>query len=158
MNHRIALAIGNLIPALVLGLGCYALPLRWWGMDVPVAVVVLAVLASSAVALRNERLAPRALKLAALALLVLGLALVAAFGLSVAFLAGIHGAFGTFGRLLMVLVLFLLAPYTVVYPAFQLWLLGRATSTKAVGKGPALEAEPSEANASVAASASGAAP
>ena len=155
MNHRIALAIGNLIPALVLGLGCYALPLRWWGMDVPVTVVVVAVLASSAVALWNEHLAPRALRLAALALLVLGLTLVAAFGLCVAFLAGIHGAFGTFGRLLMVLVLFLLAPYTVVYPAFQLWLLGRAATAKPAG--PAPEAGPSEAHASVAASASGAA-
>jgi hypothetical protein len=154
MNLRIALAIGNLIPALVLGLGCYALPLRWWGMDVPVTVVVVAVLASSAVALWNERLASRALRLAALSLLMLGLALVAAFGLSVAFLAGIHGAFGTFGRLLMVLVLFLLAPYTVVYPAFQLWLLGRAASAKPVSPAPA--AGPSAAQASVETSASGA--
>lgn len=125
MNHRVGFAIGNLVPALVLGLGCYALPLRWWGMDVPVAVVVLGVLVSSGVALQNPRFGVRALRIAALALLVLGLGLVAAFALCVAFLSGIHGPFGGFGSLLMGLVVMLLTPYAVVYPAIQLWWLGR---------------------------------
>jgi hypothetical protein len=120
-----AFALGNLVPALVLGLGCYALPLRWWGMDVPVALVVTGLLASSAAALRKPELAPRLLRGAAIALLVLGLGLVAAFGLSVAFLAGVNGPFGAFGMLLMGLVVALVAPYALVYPALQLWWLGR---------------------------------
>lgn len=125
MTPLAAFALGNLAPALVLGLGCYALPLRWWGMDAPVLVVVVGLLASSAVALRSPRLAPRALRMAAIALLALGLGLVAAFALCIAFLAGIHGPFGAFGMLLMGLVVLLLTPYTLVYPAFQLWWLGR---------------------------------
>ena len=119
-----AFALGNLVPALVLGLGCYALPLRWWGMDVPVSLVVVGLVVSSAIALGKPALAPRLLRGAAIALLVLGLGLVAAFGLSVAFLAGVNGPFGAFGMLLMGLVVAMVVPYAVVYPAFQLWWLG----------------------------------
>jgi hypothetical protein len=133
MNLRLGFALGNLVPALVLGFGCYALPLRWWGMDVPVALVVLLLLASSGVALQKPSLAPRVLRVAALALLVLGLALLAAFALCVAFLSGIHGPFGAFGSILMGLVVLLIAPYAVVYPAVQLWWLGRALRGPAAG-------------------------
>jgi hypothetical protein len=132
MNLRLGFALGNLLPALVLGAGCYALPLRWWGMDVPVALVVLGLLASTAIALRKPSLAPRVLRFAALALLVLGLGLLAAFGLCVAFLSGIHGPFGAFGSLLMGLVVLLITPYAVLYPAFQLWWLGREARSRAV--------------------------
>jgi hypothetical protein len=118
---------------LVLGLGCYALPLRWWGMDVPITLVVLGLLASSGVALRSSSLALRALRVAALVLLVLGLGLLTAFALSVAFLSGIHGPFGAFGSILMGLVVFLIAPYAVVYPAVQLWWLARAQQGAATG-------------------------
>lgn len=120
-----AFALGNLVPALVLGFGCYALPLRWWAMDLPVALVVTGLVATSAAALRKPELAPRLLRGAAMTLLVLGLGLVAAFGLSVAFLAGVNGPFGAFGMLLMGLVVAMVAPYAVVYPAVQLWWLGR---------------------------------
>lgn len=139
MNHRFGFAIGNLVPAAVLGLGCYALPLRWWGMDVPITLAVLGLVASSGVALRSPRLAPRVLRAAALGLLVLGLALVTAFALSVAFLSGIHGAFGAFGSLLMGLVILLIIPYTLVYPAFELWWLGRegrASRVESAGSAP----------------------
>jgi hypothetical protein len=132
-NLRLGFAIGNLIPALVLGFGCYSLPLRWWGMDVPVTLVVLGLLASSGIALRSSSLGLRALRVAAVALLVLGLGLLAAFALGVAFLSGIHGPFGAFGSILMGLVVFLIAPYAVVYPAVQLWWLGRAQRGSATG-------------------------
>jgi hypothetical protein len=130
MNPRLGFALGNLVPALVLGLGCYALPLRWWGMDVPIALLVLGLFATSGIALWRPELAPRVLRLAAFALLVVGLGLVAAFALCIAFLSGIHGAFGAFGSLLMGLVILLIVPYALVYPAVQLWWLGR------VGRAP----------------------
>lgn len=139
MNPRLGFALGNLLPALVLGLGCYALPLRWWGMDVPIALLVLGLIASSAVALWKQELAYRVLRVAAFALLVVGLALVAAFALSIAFLSGIHGAFGAFGSLLMGLVILLLVPYALVYPALQLWWLaraGRAPELRGAGSPP----------------------
>lgn len=120
---RRGFAFGNLVPALVLGVGCWALPLRWWLMDISISVVVLALLVTSAVSLSNERLAPRLLRGAAIALLVLGLALVSAFALSVAFLSGVHGPFGAFGMILMALVVVLLLPYAVIYPCIELWWL-----------------------------------
>lgn len=125
MSPLSAFAVGNLVPALLLGLGCYALPLRWWVMDVPVSLVVVLLVTSSAVALAKPPLAARVLRAAAITLLSLGLMLVAAFGLSVAFLSGVNGPFGAFGMILMGLVVMMLAPYAVVYPAAQLWWLGK---------------------------------
>lgn len=139
MTLRLGFALGNLVPALVLGLGCYALPLRWWGMDVPITLVVLGLCASSGVALWKPALAHRVLRIAAVALLLVGMALVAAFALCIAFLSGIHGPFGAFGSLLMGLVILLLLPYALVYPALQLWWLeraGRAVETSHAGSAP----------------------
>ncbi len=128
---RRGFALGNLVPAAVLGVGCWALPLRWWAMDVPVALVVLGLVVTSAVSLSNERAAPKLLRIAALTLLALGLVLVGAFALSVAFLSGVHGPFGAFGMILMGLVVLLLLPYAVVYPAIELWWLHQLKSSEA---------------------------
>lgn len=113
-------AIGNLVPALVLGTGCSLLPVRWWLMDLTVGVAVVGLLVTSGIALFDARRADRMLRVAAFGLLAIGLALVTAFGLSAAFLAGVHGPFGAAGSLLMGLVVLLLLPYAVIYPALEL--------------------------------------
>ena len=127
---QVGLAIGNLLPAVVLGAGCYLLPVRWWGMDLPITLVVALLLATSAIALARPVIALRALRIAAMTLLALGAALLAAFVLCLAFVSGIHGAFGNLGAVLMTLVLLLIAPYAVVYPALELLVLYRLSSAR----------------------------
>jgi len=122
---EIGLALGNLLPAAVLGGGCYMLPLRWWGLDVPVCLMVAALVVTSLIALGRPALALRALQIAASALLAVGASLLAAFVLCLAFLSGVHGAFGNLGAVLMTLVVLLVAPYSVLYPACELVILHR---------------------------------
>jgi len=125
----IGFAIGNFVPALVLGVGLYALPVRFWVVDVLVVAAVLGVTGGSGVALARPALSLRALKVAALALLAIGLLLVGAAALSAAFLSGVHGDYGRGGTLLMLLILFLMVPYTLVYPVLELlWLHGKQKS------------------------------
>lgn len=127
-------AIGNLVPALVLGVGCWALPERWWGLDVPIALLDALLVITTAVALSKRAQARRVLTLAAALLLATGALLVAAFVACFAFLSGVHGAFGNFGALLMLLVLLLVAPYSLFYPMFELWSLGRIDAAEASGR------------------------
>jgi len=70
--------------------------------------------------------ARRALRVGASVLLGIGLVLLAAAALSLAFLSGIHGDFGQGGMALMALVAFLVLPYTVVYPVLELRFVGPA--------------------------------
>jgi hypothetical protein len=114
------------VPALVLGAGCYALPLRFWGLDLPIVLLVFWLLGTSAVSFIWPRLAHRALRLGALALLVVGAVLLALFALSFAFLSGVHGSFGDLGEILMGLVIALVVPYALVYPVLELSWLGSA--------------------------------
>lgn len=119
----IGFAIGNFVPAVVLGVGLYSLPVRFWPVDVPVAAALIGVMAGSGVALARPTLSLRALRVAALALLGIGLLLVGVAALSAAFLSGVHGDYGRGGTLLMLLIVFLMIPYTLVYPVLELlWL------------------------------------
>jgi hypothetical protein len=122
---ELGLALGNLLPAIVLGGGCYMLPLRWWGLDVPVCLVVALLVVTSCIAFVKPALAARALRVAALALLLVGMSLLGAFVLCLAFLSGVHGAFGSLGAVLMTLVVLLVTPYAVLYPACELVILHR---------------------------------
>lgn len=122
---QVGLALANLFPAVVLGGGCYLLPLRWWAMDVSVGSVVALLVVTSVLALVKPAIALRSLRVAGIALLVLGAALLAAFALCLAFVSGIHGAFGNLGAVLMTLVILLIAPYALVYPVCELLLLHR---------------------------------
>lgn len=122
---QVGLALANLFPAVVLGGGCYLLPLRWWAMDVSVGGVVALLAVTSVLALAKPGIALRALRVAGIALLLLGAALLGAFALCLAFVSGIHGAFGNLGAVLMTLVILLIAPYALVYPVCELLLLHR---------------------------------
>jgi hypothetical protein len=98
-------------------------------VDVLVITSVLGVLAGSGVALARPALSLRALRVAALSLLAIGLLLVGAAAASAAFLSGVHGDYGRGGTLLMLLIVFLMVPYTLVYPVLELlWLHSKQKS------------------------------
>jgi len=147
-RYEVWFALGNVVPALVLSAGLFALPVRWWPTDVVIATAIVALLATSALALVRPPLARRALRVGARVLLAVGLVLIAAATLSLAFLAGIHGDFGRGGVTLMVLVLFLVLPYVVLYPIVELLWLGpsparpKASAAKAPSAAPAPPAAP----------------
>jgi hypothetical protein len=125
-RFEIGFALGNLVPALVLGVGLFELPTRWWPADVSIGGAVLGVIVTSAFVFARPASARGALKVGASVLLGSGLVLLLAAALSLAFLSGIHGDFGQGGMALMVLVAFLVLPYTVVYPVVELRYLGAA--------------------------------
>lgn len=115
------------MPALVLGIGLFALPVRFWVVDGLVGAAVAAVAAASVIALVRPAWARRALRVGAASLLGVGLFLIAAAVLSAAFLSGIHGDYGQGGMLLMSLIAFMLLPYAIVYPVLELlWLHARS--------------------------------
>jgi hypothetical protein len=139
----IGFALGNLVPAVVFGLTGVALPVRYLFADVLLFLVIATVAGSSGVALfRADRALP-ALRVGALTLLGLGLLLIAAAGLSVAYLRGVQGDYGRGGVLIMSIVLLLALPYLVVYPVLELWLLHRrlaaARATAVLPEGGAAE-------------------
>jgi len=124
-RFELGFALGNLAPALVVGVSGYALPVRYFFADALVAVTVLSVVGSSGVALFRRDRALTALRVGALALLGFGLLVIAAAALSVAYLYGTQGDFGRGGLLIMVLVLFLSVPYLFAYPIIELFALHR---------------------------------
>lgn len=128
MERQRLFALLNLLPAFVLGGGGISLPMRFWLVDGLVGITVLTLIVTSALVFARPALAQLALRIGAWVLLVLGSAIVALFALSFAFLVGVHGPFGAFGSLLMVLVLLLLIPYVLVYPAIELRWLGRRST------------------------------
>jgi hypothetical protein len=128
-RSEILFALGNLVPALLLGVGLYALPVRWWPADVVLGAAVVALPASSAVVFGRPGSSLAALRVGGSVLLAVGLALVGAALLSVAFLSGIHGDFGAGGVVLMSLIAFMVLPYVIVYPLFELWWLDRLGKT-----------------------------
>ena len=123
-KKELAFAVGNLIPATVLGAGLVALPVRFWPTDIVVGGSALALALASSAVIGRPAVARRALLLGARVLLGVGILLVSAALLSLAFLAGIHGDFGRGGVTLMLLVTLLVLPYAIVYPLVELWWLG----------------------------------
>jgi hypothetical protein len=130
-KKELAFAVGNLIPATVLGAGLVALPVRFWPTDVVVGGSALALALASSAVIGRPAVARRALLLGARVLLGVGILLVTAAVLSLAFLAGIHGDFGRGGVTLMLLVTLLVLPYAVVYPLVELWWLGTGSAAAA---------------------------
>jgi hypothetical protein len=145
-RYEVGFALGNALPAAVLSLGLFALPVRWLPADIVVGASILAVLGTSAVVLSRPAHSRSALRIGAQVLLGIGLVIIAAAVLSLAFLAGIHGDFGRGGVTLMVLVSFLVLPYAVVYPVIQLlWLGPRPRKPKPAPAPPPPEAKGADA-------------
>lgn len=121
---RIAFGVANVVTALVLLVGVFALVRpRFWGLDVPATLIALVELVSAVALFARLPWALGALRVAAWTSLSLGLALLGAVVLSMAFLRAIHGDYGAVALAVSGLVVALLVPYVVVLPALQLlWL------------------------------------
>ncbi|HEX5099802.1 MAG TPA: hypothetical protein VFV94_09900 [Polyangiaceae bacterium] len=141
-RKEIAFAVGNLIPATVLGAGLVALPVRYWPTDMVVGGATLALAGASSLVIGRPAIARRALLIGARVLLGVGILLVTVALLSLAFLAGIHGDFGRGGVTLMLLVTLLVLPYAVVYPLVELWWLAARRPVPAAAAAPETSASP----------------
>jgi hypothetical protein len=145
-RSEILFALGNLVPALVLGVGLYALPVRWLPADLVIGAAVLALPVTSGLVFARPPASRRALRVGASVLLAVGLVLMAVAVLSLAFLSGIHGDFGQGGMTLMALVTFLVLPYAIVYPVLELLWVGPKKAQPKTDPAPAAApAAPSDA-------------
>jgi cellulose synthase/poly-beta-1,6-N-acetylglucosamine synthase-like glycosyltransferase len=121
---RLTFAVLNLVSALVLLLGVFGVvEPRFWALDVPAAIIALALLVSAVGLVGRLPWALRALEVAAWVSFVLGLTIVSLIVITIVFLRGIHGDYGYGALLVSGLIVALLVPYTVVLPALELlWL------------------------------------
>lgn len=124
---RVGFGIANLVVALIAYGGVFhGLPTRWMPVDVG-AVVVIALMAASGIALvANRRGAAALARVAAMIALAVGLVLFALLVLTASWLGGVYGPVGKGGAAIFVLVAAMVLPYLVVLPAAQLLWLGRA--------------------------------
>lgn len=128
----------DLVAAAVVGLGVFAgLPARWWGVDLPAALVVALLGAAGIGLVGGFGWGRRVARAASLVTLALGLALVTALVVAASYLSGIYGPVGRGGALILVLVAALALPYLIAFPAFQLLWLGPPRSTALRPKGDA---------------------
>jgi hypothetical protein len=111
----------DVLVAALLALGVFVgLPVRWAPVDV-VAVGLIAVkLVSGGALLAGLPWAPRAAMIAAAVSLVIGCALVTTLALTASWLAGVYGPVGRGGSVIFILVVALVMPYMVVFPAIQI--------------------------------------
>jgi hypothetical protein len=124
-------AIGNALLALAIVCGVFlALPVRFWGVDVP-SVAMASLLAISSFGLwRRSAWRLRALRISALCELAVGLSAIAAMLLAISYLGGIHGEVGRSGLVIALVGSALLIPYLIVYPSLQLVWLQRASTER----------------------------
>lgn len=123
--------VGNsMIAVAILLLVFFALPVRWWPVDLP-AIALATLLGLSAFALATRTPWQRILlKISALICLLVGMLVVAAASLSVAFLSGTHGDLGKNGMLIMAVAIGLIVPYLIIYPCAQLLWIHRLSHDK----------------------------
>src|SRR6185295_16940090 len=122
-------AIGNVVVALVIGLGAFgALPVRPTWVGVAAVVLIVALASSSVVLLRRGRSVwfDRITKVAGASLLAAGVAVTGTITLALTFARAVAGAGAGPGRLFFAVALLVVAPYMVIYPAgLLLWLGSR---------------------------------
>jgi hypothetical protein len=125
-------AIANGVLAVLVVVGVFAgLPTRWAPVDVPALLIVLLLLASAYALLRPQPWSLRVVRWAAGVVLALGLLCVFGLTLAIAFLSGVLGAVGSGGVTLFVMVVALVLPYLVIYPALQLVWAAQRTRAEA---------------------------
>lgn len=122
---RIGFGIANVATAALVYLGVFrGLPTRWLPVDLG-AVLVIALAASSGIALLADRRGATALaRIASIVLLAIGMLVFAALVLTASWLAGVYGPVGRGGALIFVLVAAMVLPYAIVIPAAELLWLG----------------------------------
>jgi hypothetical protein len=117
----------DLVAGLVIALGVFVgLPARWWVVDAPAAALV-ALLGGAGIGLVGRLpWGERVARVASIVALVIGLVLVTTLAVTASYLAGIYGAVGRGGSVILTLVAALALPYLVALPAAQLLWLGPA--------------------------------
>lgn len=122
---RIGFGIANLFVAVLAYGGIFrGLPSRWLPVDLA-GVVVIALMASSGLALVLDRRGALPLaRVAAFVVLGIGMLLFAALVLTASWLAGVYGPIGRGGAAIFALVAALVLPYTIVVPAAELLWIG----------------------------------
>ncbi|MDP9149422.1 MAG: hypothetical protein M3O36_05720 [Myxococcota bacterium] len=126
MSRQAAIVFGiaNFVTAGLLAFGVFvALPARWWVVDAPAAALVVLELASGAGLLGGRSWAVRAARISSGAALACGLFAVSALAVTASWLAGVYGAVGQGGAVILALVAALVLPYAVLLPSVELvWL------------------------------------
>jgi hypothetical protein len=119
------------LTAVLIGFGVFvALPSRYWPIDLPAVVLLLAQLGAAGALFAQVPWARRVAALVSLATLVVGLALVSALALTASWLSGVYGPVGRGGGIILTLVAILSLPYLVALPALQLfWMRPRDSAT-----------------------------
>lgn len=132
-SARASFGVTNALVALLTLIGVFAgLPTRWPWVDVPAVLLSLVLFAAAAACFVWRVWSPRVVAVAAGVVLVLGLLVVALLSLAASFLAGVIGAVGSGGMTLFLMVLALVFPYLVAYPALQLvWALRQGAAGRA---------------------------
>jgi hypothetical protein len=125
---RVAFAVLNSVVAVILLVGVFGLiQPRFWGLDVPAAVLGAVELVSAVALFARLPWALRALSVAAWVTFVGGLSLVGLIILTMVFLRSVHGEDGLVATAVSGLVVALLVPYTLLLPVVQLlWLKRQA--------------------------------
>jgi hypothetical protein len=124
----------DLVSAVVIYTAVFqGLPTRYWLIDGGAAIVCLLFASAGAGLLTKARWAELAATVASCVSLVLGLLLVSTLALTASYLAGIYGAIGRGGSIILSLAAALTFPYLVALPLAQLaWLYrGRPQKTAA---------------------------
>jgi hypothetical protein len=130
-SARMAFAIMNLLIAGLVLVGLFAgLPERWPVVDAPGTLIAALLVASSVALMRERSWSWTVVRVAAAALLALGLLTVGALTLTLSFLSGVVGPAGAGGVVLFGMVIALVLPYLVVYPAVQLVWVARRSSAR----------------------------
>ena len=126
MRGRIGFGVANLTLAIAIALGVFRLlPARWWPVDGG-AVLLVALYATSGVALLADRsFARRLTRVAAGVGLAVGLALFATLVITAFWLKGVYSQTGATGAIVFGLVALLVLPYLVVLPAVELVWVGK---------------------------------
>jgi hypothetical protein len=129
---RLTFGSSNLVVALILLGGVFVVVQpRFWGFDVPLALIALLQLSSGAALLLRSPWAARALRVSAWVSLALGLLVISLIVLSMVFLRGILGDYGVAAIAVSGLIVALLVPYLLVLPALELlWLKRAATESR----------------------------
>jgi hypothetical protein len=119
----------DLVAALLLVIGVFVgLPARWWPIDTGAAIVAALLSASGIGLLRRAPWSTKVARIAAFVALGAGLLLTTMLLVTASYLGGIYGAVGKGGAVIMLLVVAMVLPYLVLFPAAQLLWLGPAVA------------------------------
>lgn len=132
---RIGFGVTNIVVALAFLGGVFKLlPTRWWVVDGGCLVMALLFGASGVTLLRSMAPAEKITRLAAIVVLVMGMALTTALFGTAGWISGVYGSVGAGGAIIFALVGAMVLPYVIVLPAAELAWLGAPSPSPSPSK------------------------